>query len=243
MKHTIITALAAIAMIFGMTSCLPEGPIRSDYTSMADWKNGILYTDDGIELTIVENKSGYNIAATIERVFIHCDILTQKSENAYDVRLLKWDTVSKKNLLRLSDEADRYMDENGNIASDPINLATGWFSKGMLNMSLDYIEKQEKPGTHEFDIIFDDKKSVGDTLYMRLVHNAHGEYYGNPEYKEENLTITSKFASVDIHDLMPSGKDNVIVKVEWKWHQIQNGAIKKETQDYSINGTFKKENL
>lgn len=241
MKHTIITALAAIAMIFGMTSCLPEGPVMRDYRSMAEWKNGILYTDDNLEFTIVENKAGYNIPATTERVFVHCDLLTQSSENTYNVRLLKWDPVTKKELLRLSDGADRYKDENGNIVSDPVNLASGWFSKGMLNMTVNYIEKNEKPGNHDIDVILDDTRSVGDTLYLKLVHDAHGEFYGNEAYKESDLTVASQYVSVGMDSLIPSGKDKIIVKVDWKWHIVDNGSIKKETKEYSINGTLNRE--
>jgi len=241
MKHRIITVLAAIASAFAMTACLPDGPIKTNYSSMAQWKGGILYTDDNLQFNIVSN--GYsNIPDSVERVYIICDVLNQTSDNSYEIQLKEWHKVDMKDLVRIGDEgAGKYKNGEGKVTSDPINVAGAWMARNMLNMNINYVLKKESPGVHDYDLLFNDVKSVGDTVYLQLVHNAHNEYYGNSSYKDDELKVQNGFVSVPIEEVIPDGKDKIYLKLEWLWHKIENNSIVKETMDYFTIGTLTKQ--
>lgn len=241
MKHRIITVLAAIASAFAMTACLPDGPIKTNYSSMAQWKGGILYTDDNLQFNIVSN--GYsNIPDSVERVYIICDVLNQTSDNSYEIQLKEWHKVDMKDLVRIGDEgAGKYKNGEGKVTSDPINVAGAWMARNMLNMNINYVLKKESPGVHDYDLLFNDVKSVGDTVYLQLVHNAHNEYYGNSSFKDGDLKVVNGFVSVPIEDVIPDGKDKIYLKLEWLWHKIENNAIVKETTEYFTTGSLTKQ--
>lgn len=230
MKRFLIILLAALAAV----SCIGDDTILCRDTVMGNIKGGVLYTDGGLIYNIVKTNVPVDVADTV-RVLVVCDVIKQTgdSEKEYDICLLDYTTPVCKDALTASKVTD--WDE---VGSDPVGLQSGWFSGGYINMNVIYSFDSSSKTVHTVNLVYDDVRSGSDTLFFELRHNAFGECFCEDTKDDENIAVTTAYASFPLEKFLPSGKDSVVVSVDWTWYENGGGYLSTDTRKNTTTGTY-----
>jgi len=230
MKRFFILLAVALAAV----SCIGDDTILCRDTVMGNIKAGVLYTDGGLMYNIVETNVNVEVKDTV-RILAVCDVIRQTgdSDTEYDVRLVGYTIPLCKEALTASEVSD--WDAVGN---DPAGLQTGWFSGGYFNMYLQYCFDSSSKTVHTLNLVFDDLRSNDDTLFFELRHNAYGETYSEETKDNENLAINYAYASFPIEKYLPSGKESVVMSLDWRWYKDSVGYLSTEIADHTTRGTY-----
>lgn len=208
-----ISRLALFAMVLsviGLTSCLDDD--KHEWLHMKEsWGTVIgtqeefkIVTDLGNTLLVVENNNPSFQIEDSMRVVVTFTELEQRGENVFDIRINALRELLTKDPLYSSQLNEQQVDSVGN---DPIEALYAWFGNGQyLNIEFGiYFSDLQK--AHMLNLVVDEERSTDERVYVQLKHNAF----------DDDVRMYEGYGRVsfDIADLIPEGKDQIIVVMEW----------------------------
>ena len=136
----------------------------------------------------------------------------------YYVRLnMLYDVLSKDVVKQSFIDEDEEVREDS-IGHDPIDVAEAWFGGGFLNITFEILHGG---GTHFINLVQDDARISGDSVFLTLRHNA---------YSDPQAYRGFGYVSFDMVPLVPEGKTELPVRLTWEGY---------DGQTHSDTGTFK----
>ena len=202
---------AMLLSVVGLTSCLDDD--KHEWLHMKEsWGTVIgtqeefkIVTDLGNTLLVVENNDPSFQIEDSMRVVVTFTELEQRGENVFDIRINAIRELLTKDPLYSSQLNEQQVDSVGN---DPIEALYAWFGNGQyLNIEFGiYFSDLQK--SHMLNLVVDEEHSTDEQVYVQLKHNA----FDDDVRKYEGYGRVS----FDIADLIPEGKDQIIVVLEWK---------------------------
>ncbi|MBQ9548865.1 MAG: hypothetical protein IJV01_06905 [Bacteroidales bacterium] len=154
-----------------LCACSKKDDLLFRELTMAQLSGGSFRTDGGKDFQVVEQISDLDL--TLDgRYLILCDVLrsSNRSDNAYEVRLLDFDYVLVKDIVTPST-----ITPEGAAADDPVLFVKGWIGGGYLNVGLGIHRRSGSNMQHVINLVYDADHSTADTLYFDLQHNALGD--------------------------------------------------------------------
>ncbi len=201
---------AVLLSVVGLTSCLDDD--KHEWLHMKEcWGTVIgtqdefkIVTDLGNTLLVVENDNPSFQVKDSMRVVATFTELGQKDENVYDIRINAIRELLTKDPLYASQLDEQQVDS---VGRDPIEALYAWFGNGQyLNIEFGiYFSDLQK--AHMLNLVVDDERSTDERVYVKLTHNAFGD--------NERMYEGYGRVSFDIADLIPEGKDQIVVVMEW----------------------------
>lgn len=224
--------ITAILVILSVAACKKDDTILDHMEALGDIGSGVIYGDNGIRFHVAKQscEDGYQ---SQDRVMFSCNVLRKLSEREYDIELLEWSRVLKKDIL-LSDD----ITDDAAIGHDPIAITNMWVSGIYLNMAIltTFIVGSETK--HVINLVLEN--DTDDTLRFSLRHNAGGESVGASEDLDfDNTAFGKSYVSFPIQQFIPRGGARNIV-IEWDWHKpLQDGMLLKEVQTNASTATVR----
>lgn len=223
-----LNMLAAAAALMLAASCNKDNTVAYGYEGIGTVAGSSIILDNGVQfnVTSLQTDDGYKAC---ERVYFYCDILKETSTGYFNIRLLKWTKVLRKQAVTYSSVSD--WDE---IGDDAVALGQGWMSGEYLNMAVLFSAKTGSETSHYLNLVYDDVNSGTDTLRFQLRHNGKGESF--PSIAYEDMTIVKAFASFPIRNYIPAELNEIPIKVTWNWYKTADGRYIAQTEEQSIKG-------
>lgn len=136
----------------------------------------------------------------------------------YYVRLNMLYDVLSKDVVKQSFINEDTETREDSIGNDPIDVAEAWFGGGYLNITFEILHGG---ATHFINLVQDDTRISGDSVFLTLRHNA----YGDPQaYRGFG------YVSFNLVPLVPEGKTELPVRLTWEGY---------DGKTHSDEGTFK----
>jgi len=230
MKFSSIFSGLFIAVL--LCSCQKDNVLYYSDNAIGNVVGGLFVTDDGLKYNVVEQECDGSLYSA-QRAVVISDVLKKNSDNSYDIRLKQYYTVLVKDAL-----VDSKVTDKEDLGHNAIGIARGWASGGYLNLLVEFTYMTNSSTKHNVNLVYDDIKSNSDTLKFTLMHNGYGETYEDEGAKD--LGVCDTYISFPVEDLIPSGKDQVVVKIDWKWHVTSNGTLYPEIASNTTTGTIKR---
>jgi hypothetical protein len=193
-----------------------------------------ILTDKGNTLVVTKSYT----SATIEdgkRVLANYEILSDKdkSKKMYEVKVNGFYQLLSKPLVNESFILENEKARRDSIGNDPFYGIDAWFGGDYLNIDFNLYYLKGSSKKHLINLIYDDTRSIADTIYLTLRHNAYSEIpgTGSPLYSSWGR------CSFRIVDLLPEGVTSKPVKL--MWHQYDYSC---EVMECFDTGVFKKGN-
>ena len=233
-KFLKITMLAAIPL-WGLTSCLDDNkyayfhPNESWGTIVGTPENFKIETDNGNPLRVTENLDPSFPVEDSLRVVATFTPLEQTGENSFDIRVNAMKKLLTKMPVYLSELTP---DEIDSLGTDPIDIENAWFGTGeYLNIEfIIFVNDPQK--AHFLNLVVDEEKSTPEEVFVTLRHNA---------FKDETRQKGWGRVSFDIAGLVPAGKDQIKVTLQWTGYSgvpdSASGIFKLREQNSSFSVT------
>lgn len=200
---------AMLLSVVGLTSCLDDD--KHEWLHMKEcWGTVIgtqdefkIVTDLGNTLLVVENDNPSFQVKDSMRVVATFTELGQKGENVYEIRINGIRQLLTKTPLYSSQLNEQQVDS---IGRDPIEAMYAWFGEGKY-LNIEFCVYFSDPQTaHMLNLVVDEERSTDERVYVKLTHKAFDDVMTYKGYGR---------VSFDIADLIPEGKDQIIVVLEW----------------------------
>ena len=233
-KFLKITMLAAIPL-WGLTSCLDDNkyayfhPNESWGTIVGTPENFKIEPDNGNTLRVTENLDPSFPVEDSLRVVATFTPLEQTGENSFDIRVNAMKKLLTKMPVYLSELTP---DEIDSLGTDPIDIENAWFGAGeYLNIEfIIFVNDPQK--AHFLNLVVDEEKSTPEEVFVTLRHNA---------FKDETRQKGWGRVSFDIAGLVPAGKDQIKVTLQWTGYSgvpdSASGIFKLREQNSSFSVT------
>ena len=119
------------------------------------------------------------------------------------------------------------------LGSDPINLEDLWFAGGFLNIYFNILTgSSQEP--HTLNLVWNDLVVSGDTAFLQLRHNAHGD---------GRIRSSYGYASFPCGNLFPVGVTERSFKLTWTDYQDNprhiKGTIKRSANSSEPQAAFR----
>lgn len=183
--------------------------------------------DDGVELYAVENYAPDYELYEGKRVYCAYEILGSVNESsvdkAYYIRVLGFDNIISKPLVRESfilEDEDHRRDSIGN---DLIRVYQAWFGGDYINIQFQYLRAENSKAKHLVSLVWDDTADDG-IVHLYLRHNAYGETY--PNYVMESAT---GFASFPMLETVGEDMPEIEVRLYYQWEANGQQVCLKQT--------------
>lgn len=234
MKKFLFIALAAIAVFVG---CNKESALYYGMMTMGQVSgNGNIVTDGGLTYVITENNSEGDYTS-LGRIMILCDVLEQlEGENTFSIRLQDYSSVVISTTVKKSE----ILGDEESLGTDAINMKSGWFSGGYLNVYATMTMIQDSQTAHNIRLMFNDTVDNSDTLHFYLKHNGHGETFETAEDKSK-IVEAGGYLSFPVSGLIPSDVKGINVRIDWDWYKTVNGQYSTETEHHYQTGYYQAE--
>lgn len=220
--------LAATLFCLLALSCGKDDTVYYSITEMGTVSGMTIVSDQGIVYRVKEDESKSNWW-TMSRILYNCDILSKTGENTYDIRLL---TVAEPWILGVDNvEADAPV-----VDSDPAYLYAAWEGGGYLNLGIGYLYKPKSGVEHTLALECRQKPSC-DTLYLRIVHGAGGEYLKEGD-KADSFKTGVRYACFPLADILAEGTTRPSV-ISWRYYsEDEDGNLLPAVEDFSLKGSL-----
>ena len=189
---------------------------------MGNVVNGIFTSDQGNIFTIVDQTCPGKLD-TMERAFVICDILSQKTgtEKEYEVRMNYISSVLTKEAIYTSSLTKE-------MVNDPIVLHDYWVSGGYLNIYFSVPVVSDSNVKHYINFEYDDTTQADGTYTIFIRHYGTGEVFN--ESNEGKIQLAYAYASVPVASIIKENNAKIVVK--WLSHRIMGNTISlKETAE------------
>ena len=134
---------------------------------------------------------------------------TPGKENAYEAELISFSTPAYKNPVLCTS-----IEESEALGTDPVELADGYFGGGCLNLVCNAYFGPIANVKHVINLAVDNS-TPSDTLRLTLRHDAGDDHTDSIDTSD--MTVKSFYASFPMGDLMPEGREKVVV-FNWYWN-------------------------
>lgn len=230
MKKLFAIVLAALCF----AACKKDDTILYQYSAFGDvsLSGTYLVGDNGISFHITK-VSGTDSYMAQERVLFVCNVLKKVSDSEYNIELLDWNRVVRKDYVKSSEVTD---DEA--LGNAPVYLTNAWVSGQYLNMAVAITFVQNSEAKHIVNLVLDEASSDDKTLCFVLRHNSNGESVGaGSSLTFDDVALGRAYYSFPIQDLIPLGGSKEI-KITWEWHLTdEKGMLLPETETRTTSGT------
>lgn len=212
--------LLAAAGILALTSCFKTDGEEYLYTNLYGFGsislNILRIEPDGLELVPAEDKTDGKWSS-LERIFFCCDVLREREDGRYDIRLKSYEPVIRKVALFKSRTSESV------YGSDAVSFYQDWgldWRVRTLNMACLITSLTKSNTVHSIDFVFDDTRSHRDTLFFELRHQGLGESYENTDHAATEFQLETRFMTFDFAGCIPpDAGDSIVISIEWDWFQ------------------------
>ena len=223
MKNLLFAALAAM-LVF--TGCNMNSALLYNHIAIGRVQNSDIVTDDGLTYVVAENETGSDYTK-LDRILVVCDVLEQlDDEKLYSVRLTDFASVEVSSPVNKTSQSEEWFGDDG------INLESGWFSGGYLNVYATISMLQNSTADHRISLMFDDTADNSDTLHFYLKHNGFGETFDD-DPTNAKIGRYSTYVSFPVDSFIPAGAKGANIKLEWDWFRIENNQYVTEKEHFS----------
>ncbi len=223
---------AIVLAVLSIAACKKDDTIMYQYTAFGDVSGNTIFTDNGVKFNItkVDGADGYNAH---ERIVFQCNVLKEISKTEYNIELLAWTRVSKKDCIMSGEITD-----DDALGHDPIRLDNAWVAGNYLNMEIAVTFLRNSETKHIVNLVLDQDASDDETLCFVLRHNGNGESVGpGSSLTFNDVALGRAYFSFPVTDLLPSGVSKNI-KISWEWHKTdEKGELSTETEVNTTTGT------
>lgn len=224
--------LPCLAAVLLAAACAKDDTLVRGEQDMACVVDGRLLTDNGMTFIVTEEEPGGAGWREWDRAVIVCDVLRQRSEKEFEIRL----SEARRVLLKDAVEDGELSEEE--LGDDPADVVYGWVSGGYLNLLTQITYDPASDRKHLIHLVFLGEDENG--LRFRLRHNASGYAYGAPGVTPP-LTLGRSYVSFPVTRFLPEGADAAAFSLTWKWHRTDAaGNLLPETQEQSRRGIIRR---
>lgn len=212
----------SLLIIAAFASCKKDDTLRYNNITMGNIDGETIISDQGNRFNIVE--SLYKVELdNYKRVLISCDVLSETSENTYDVKLNDIMRVLEKDVKTMDDSTE---EEDLNI-NDPIMIKDVWYSGGYLNLIIEFFYKEGSANPHFINLLHE---ISGDGKHIfTLRHNALGEL-PYEKLADETYYLTGGYVSFPISRVIEGNSADIVLN--WKSYKISpDGQALADTLD------------
>ena len=216
-----LTPLLCILLL--AAGCGRDDTILYGEQTFADIRDGVLVTDNGLAYHVSEDNTSTEWKSW-NRVLLTCDVLRQRDDKGFDIRL-----TDARFVLRKEPVAEGAIPDE-TLGDDPAQITAGWISGGYLNLALRVVYKPEDE-PHLINLVR--LPDEAGTVCFRLRHNSHGDYYGAPGV-EPPLSFGVSYVSFPVAADIPDGMK---LEIRYRWHLTDaNGNLLPEKEIKSLTG-------
>ena len=219
--------LTLLCMLLLAAACSRDDTILYGEQVMADFKDGVLVTDNGLSYHVSEDNTSTEWKSW-NRVLLTCDILRQRSDKTFDIRLTDARFVLRKETVTEGSIPDE------TLGDDPVQITAGWISGNYINLALRVVYRPEDE-PHLINLVR--MPDEAGTVCFRLRHNSHGSYYGAPGV-EPPLSFGVSYVSFPV----PSDiQDGAKMEIRYRWHLADaDGNLLPQTEEKSLTGIIRR---
>jgi len=217
----------SLAVLLTTVSCTEKDTVIAyGDTEFGMLDNGKILTDNGVNLTVVENQSPMRMDTTC-RVYIICDILNANASNGYDIRLTNAAAVLTKEI-----PGSSTLPAEG-LKDDPINIWNAWYGGGYLNLGVTFLIHNPAKDSHRINLIRDESAGSG-ALKLRLYHDAGEDAVANLALEE--VGTVNSYVSFHLAPLIVAGEQTPLT-LEWNWYTDLE-SLDGVTETYTLEGNI-----
>lgn len=242
-KITIIAALTVVvAMLYSCNSSdkIDYSAIYNDFGEITKvFSNGYfeITRDDNVLLKVVEY-SGKSDIEVGKRVYFKYSIIAKSGQDyrsrlSYDVKVIVFNNIVAPSIVRESFIAADSPNRFDSIGHDPVRICDVSSSGNYVNLKFEYFRYAESDTRHLVNLVWDDRSSVCDSIYLHLRHNAMGEVVGGGN----DMVTEAGIASFKLSDLIPPGKNSIDIKLTFSLDRI-DGVGEYVEVERCFTGTF-----
>ena len=226
MKRFFAVALAAALCL---AACKKDDTLMNSLDAMGDVSASTIYSDNGFTFKVTKVSCEEDFTSQ-SRIAFTCNVLKKVSNLEYEVELLGWNRVLKKDYL-LSSSADEAA-----IGNDPIKITSIWASGYYLNIQIVCGIVPDSSTKHFINLVLDEAASTDDTLHFTLHHNGYGESVtAGGDLGFDDVVFARSYVSFPIQDLIPRGGSMNVV-VDWDWYVTEDEVMTPHTETNSSTG-------
>lgn len=246
--HILLATLTAATVLFTLScsSALNDDPTDpydtiyngfGEITFVEDSGYFEITRDDHVLLRVVEYCGCKDITLG-ERVYFKYNILPEagdytsyrstSEQKVYDIKLLVFNKILCVPVVRKSFLDEDAPQRDDSIGHDPIRVATASFSGNYINIGFEHFCQHGDEEHHIVNLVWDDTRPAGDSVYLELRHNAMG--YGG-------VDIAHGLASFRIVDLVPEGMESIDIRLKSSMTKQEN-SDEYITMDKYYSGTY-----
>lgn len=193
--------------------------------------------DDHVLLRVIEYCGCKDIKPG-ERVYFKYNILPETDnytigrytteQPSYDIKLLVFNKILCVPIIRKSFLDKDTPQRDDSIGHDPIRVVTASFSGNYINIGFEHFCRFGNAERHIVNLVWDDTRPAGDSVYLELRHNAMGC---------GGIDIAKGLASFRIIDLMPEGMESIDIRLKSSMAKQENSNEYITTDKY-YSGTY-----
>ncbi len=155
--------LWTVLLLLAVCACRQDNTLLYQVTALGQSQEGHIVTDEGLVFHIGEQTCPGQID-TMKRVYFTCDVLRQRADRSYDIRLTALQApLTKAPLLQSETPSDTVLGE------DPIDLSRAWFSGAYLNLQF-RIPSDGRQTVHRLNLLWNDT-AARDSIRLRFFHD------------------------------------------------------------------------
>lgn len=223
---------AILLAVLCLAACKKDDTILYQYSAFGDVAGTSFIADNGItfHITKLSGADGYNAH---ERVLFICNVLKKVSDSEYNIELLDWNRVVRKDYVKSGEVTD-----DASLGNAPVYLTNAWISGEYLNLAVALTFIRDSETKHIVNLVLDEASSDDKTLCFVLRHNSNGESVGDgSSLTFDDVVIGRAYYSFPIQNLIPRGGSKEI-KIIWEWHTTdEKGNLLPETETRTTTGT------
>lgn len=211
------------AIVICMVACQKDDTLQYYNAIIGNFSEGGFISDQGLKLNITE-RNCQEVADSIVRAIIVCDILAKTGEGEYDIRLHDVSRVFTKAPVDSTEVTDSAI-----FVENPLSVGEMWYSGGYINM---YIYIPMKPGStraHLINLVRNDGLEEEGVYEFVLKHNAYGEVMS---IMDQDFVLGGAYVSFPVSGIFTS--DKAQIRIKWTAHKEEEGKWGIETEHNTL---------
>ncbi|GEM_PF-2480493 len=230
------SAFCILAALASSVSCL-KGKDEYPALVVGHLSDMTIHSDQGPDYELSSSPELEKKLKDVKRIIAQVTVTKKVSDKKYLATLLDYQPMKIDDISILSDTSDPGV--FGDDLISPIAENT-WFGAGYLNTLVHYYAKKNSSQSHDVYLVYDDVKSIKDTIYLSVKHQAHGDVPTFADIEKGECTNVGKYYSFKLSSHIKANPDydKTVVKIEYDWYKFDENTQKytAQRQHYKVLG-------
>ena len=209
-----------------LSGCRKEGFVPYTGLETGQVRNGVIVTDNGVNLVVDANPGNYKLTKD-RRVVVSYKATASDGPDTYRIDLEElWETS----------RIEPIAEPSGEHYDDPVRIDEAWFSGGYLNVDVSY--DGTEPSLHLFPATYE----IADGKILFHIMHKSREDHSAKNYLRSFLCFPLGTLTKEYMDMNPSATNKkhpaIPFLLQWRWYAQEGDTPQGEIILYEKEGTY-----